>query len=242
MLSVKPGHSLTETQSVYSAFPADWTEKIRNICKRLGVNNLIYFRSCIHPPLYWYLWIFWKLVSFKFIFYIYVQNKDLRPVLNMLSAKYIRDEFYKFPDFFKNCRRLLKIQYVIAVHLMRWLTIYDFRFKWTPTAGIGIHPTKTWLSQLVDFKNAIWTWGHLYNKIVLNLEKMPQKRMKCFRLPFEHLAWIEHQPLSGIRDSRKAGSLWGMMRGVGGVKKSIHQSWLAKGLRLGLLCWGFKGV
>ena len=36
------------------------------------------------------------------------------------------------------------------------------------------------------------------------------------------------------------GALWGMMRGVGGVRKSIHQSWLAKGL--GLLCWGFKGV
>ena len=31
-----------------------------------------------------------------------------------------------------------------------------------------------------------------------------------------------------------------MMRGVGGVRKSIHQNWLAKGL--GLLCWGFKGV
>ena len=30
-----------------------------------------------------------------------------------------------------------------------------------------------------------------------------------------------------------------MMKG-GGVKKSIDQSWLAKGL--GLLCWGFKGV
>ena len=54
----------------------------------------------------------------------------------------------------------------------------------------------------------------------------------------EHLAWIEHQFLSGIRDSKKAESLWGMMRGVGGVRKSIHQSWLAKGL--GLLCWGFK--
>ena len=61
----------------------------------------------------------------------------------------------------------------------------------------------------------------------------------CFKL-FNHLAWIEHQFLSGIRDSRKAGSLWGMMRGVGGVRKSIHHSWLAK--RLGLLCWGFKGV
>ena len=33
-----------------------------------------------------------------------------------------------------------------------------------------------------------------------------------------------------------------MMRGVGGVRMSIHQSWLAKGLGLGLLCWGFKGV
>ena len=66
--------------------------------------------------------------------------------------------------------------------------------------------------------------------------------MECFRLPLEHLAWIEHQFLSGTRDSRKVGSLWGMMRGVGGVRKSIDQSWLAKGLELGLLCWGFKGV
>ena len=33
-----------------------------------------------------------------------------------------------------------------------------------------------------------------------------------------------------------------MMRGMGGVRKSIHQSWLPKGLGLGLLCWGFKGV
>ena len=69
---------------------------------------------------------------------------------------------------------------------------------------------------------------------------MAQKRMECFRLILEHLAWIEHQFLSGIRDSRKAESLWGMMRGVGGVRKSIHQSWLAKGLGLGLLCRGFK--
>ena len=53
---------------------------------------------------------------------------------------------------------------------------------------------------------------------------------------------FEHQFLSSIRNSRKAESLWGMMRGVGGVRKSIHHSWLAKGLGLGLLCWGFKGV
>ena len=66
--------------------------------------------------------------------------------------------------------------------------------------------------------------------------------MESVRLLFGHLAWIGHQFLSGIRDSRKAGSLWGMMRGVGVVRKSTDQSWLAKGLGLGLLCWGFKGV
>ena len=69
---------------------------------------------------------------------------------------------------------------------------------------------------------------------------MPQKPMECFRLLLEYLALIEHQFLCGIRDSRKSGSLWGMMRGVGGVRKSEDQSWLAKGL--GLLCWSFKGV
>ena len=60
--------------------------------------------------------------------------------------------------------------------------------------------------------------------------------MECF---IQHLAWIEDQFLRGIRDS---GSLWGRMRGVAGVRKSIHQSWLANGLGLGLRCWGFKGV
>ena len=79
-------------------------------------------------------------------------------------------------------------------------------------------------------------------KSCFKLGKMPQKRMEGFRLLFDHLAWIEHQFLSDIRDSRKAGSLWGIMRGMGGLRKSIYQSWLAKGLGLGLLWWGFKGV
>ena len=130
---------------------------------------------------------------------------------------------------------------------MRWMTyFYGFMFKSTATAAIGIHPTKAWLSQLVNFKNTIWTWGHfrrtICNKIQYKLGKMPQKCIESFRLLLEHLAWIEHQLLSCIRDSRKAGSLWGMMRGVGGLRKSEDQSWLVKGLRLGLLCWGFKGV
>ena len=77
-------------------------------------------------------------------------------------------------------------------------------------------------------------------KFYFKLGKMPQKRMESFRLFLKHLAWIEHQFLSAIRDTRKAESLWGMMRCVGEVRKSIDRSWLAKGL--GLLCWGFKGV
>ena len=77
-------------------------------------------------------------------------------------------------------------------------------------------------------------------KLCFKLGKMPQKRMECFRLLFDHLAWIEHQFLSGIRNSRKAGSLWEMMRGVGGVRKSEHQCWLAKGLGLGWLRWASR--
>ena len=85
---------------------------------------------------------------------------------------YVRGAFNKFPDFFCtgiwHCRRLFKIQYLIAIHLMRWLTnFYDFSFKWTATVAIGIHLTKAWLLQLVNFKNAIWTWGRtICNKIL----------------------------------------------------------------------------
>ena len=62
-------------------------------------------------------------------------------------------------------------------------------------------------------------------KLCFKLGKMmPQKRIECFRLLLEHLAWIEHEFLSGIRDSRKVRSLWGMMRRVEGVRKC----WLAK--------------
>ena len=57
---------------------------------------------------------------------------------------------------------------------MRWLTFfYDFRLKWTVTAGIGIHPTKAWLSQQVNFIIAIWTWGNLEERYAIKF---------CFKL------------------------------------------------------------
>ena len=71
----------------------------------------------------------------------------------------------------------MKIGYLIAIHLIRWLTnFYEFRFKVTATAGIGIHPTKAWLSQLVNFKNAIRNLEEQYAiKFCFKLEK----KMPC---------------------------------------------------------------
>ena len=77
-------------------------------------------------------------------------------------------------------------------------------------------------------------------KLCFKLGENATETYGMLQTDFGPSSWIEHQFLSGTRDSRKARSLWEMMRGVGGVRKSIHQSWLAKGL--GLLCWGFKGV
>ena len=126
---------------------------------------------------------------------------------------------------------------------MRWLTnFYDFRFKLTATAGIWIHPTKAWLSQWIS-KIQSGREDTLEERYAIKFcFKLGKNATETYWILLEHLAWIEHQFLSGIRDSEKAGNLWGMMRGVGGVRKSIHHSWLAKALGLGLLCWSFKGV
>ena len=78
-------------------------------------------------------------------------------------------------------------------------------------------------------------------KLCFKLGKMPQKRIKCFRLLFDHLARIEHQFLRGLRDSKKVGSPWGMMKGVGGVMKSIYQSWLAKRFMVRVIMLRFYG-
>ena len=125
---------------------------------------------------------------------------------------------------------------------MKWLTnFYDFSFKWTATAGIQIHPDchSWWISKMQSGReDTLEEWYAI--KFCFKIGKNATEMYGILQTAFQ--PWIEHQFLSGIRDSRKAVSLWGMMRGVGGVRKSIHHSWLAKGLGLGLLCWGFKGV
>ena len=127
---------------------------------------------------------------------------------------------------------------------MRWLTyVYDFRFKWTATAAIGIHPTKAWLSQLVISKMHSGREEERYAiKLCFKLGKNNTETYGMLQTTFKASCMSQASVFEWHKDSRKAWSLWDMMRGVGGVRKSIHQSWLAKGLGLGLLCWGFKGV
>ena len=155
---------------------------------------------------------------------------------------YIRGAFNKFPDFF-----VWAFEIVVDSWKFSMLLLY---ILWDDRSLFMISDSNEQLQQQLEYtllKPHCYSWwiskmqsgreGTLEErnaiKFCFKLGKMPQKRIECFRLLLEHLAWIEHQFLIGIRDSIKAGNLWEMMRGVGGIKKSIHQSWLSKGLGLG---------
>ena len=61
-------------------------------------------------------------------------------------------------------------------------------FMISATAGIGIHPTKIWLSPLVNFKNAIWTLEERYAiKICFKLGK------NTMRWKLDQLFWPRDQ-------------------------------------------------
>ena len=127
---------------------------------------------------------------------------------------------------------------------MRWLTnFYDSRSNKQLQQQLECTLLKSdchcwWISKMQSD-----TLEERYTiKFCFKLGKKCLRNEWMFQTAFGATCINQGSVLSGIRDSRKAGSLWGMMRGVGGVRKSIHQCWLAKGLGLGLLCWGFKGV
>ena len=76
----------------------------------------------------------------------------------------------------------------------------------------------------------------------LNLEKKCHRNVwnasDCFLtiLPDQASVFEWHKRVKEGRESMRDDER------CGGVRKSEHQSWLAKGLGLELLCWGFKGV
>ena len=131
-----------------------------------------------------------------------------------------------------------------------WQTnFYDFRFKWTATTGIGIHPTKAWFSHPVNFKNAIWTLEEWYAmKFYFKLGK------NAMRWKLDLLLWPRDQE-TGFPEE----ACWLSQTQVGQTEK-IHtqtfddpffwQHWHdlhALGShwtdsQQGILCWGFKGI
>ena len=122
---------------------------------------------------------------------------------------------------------------------------YDFRFKWAATAAIGIHPTKAWLSQLVNSKMQSGREDTLEERYAIKFRfKLGKNAKETYGL-LQIAFWPSCMNRASVFEWHKRfkeGSAWGMTRGVGWVRKSIDPSWLDKVLGLGLLYWGFKGV
>ena len=152
----------------------------------------------------------------------------------------IRGAFNKFPDFFVQAFKIVVDSWKFIM-----LLLYILWDDWPIFMISGsnqqlqqkleytlLKPNchSWWISKMHSVREDTLEERYVI-KFCFKFGKMPHKRMECFRPLLGLLAWIEHQFLSGIRDSRKAGSLWGMMRGVGGIRMSIHQSWLAVVMR-----------
>ena len=115
---------------------------------------------------------------------------------------------------------------------MRWLTnFYDFSFKWTATAAIGIHPTKAWFSQLVNFKNF---------KLGKNATEMYRMLQTAFRPSCMNWASVFewHKRFKESRKSVRDNERCRRSREVRTTKLGSH--WTDS--QQGILCWGFKGV
>ena len=133
---------------------------------------------------------------------------------------------------------------------MRWLAnFYDFRFKWTVTAGIGIHSTKAWLSQLVNFKNAIWTLEEWYaiklcfklgkNAMRWKLDQLLWPRDQETEFPVEE-CWL-FQTQEGQTEQIHPQTFDDPFFDSTGM---IYMHWVSQWTdsQQGILCWGFKGV
>ena len=133
---------------------------------------------------------------------------------------------------------------------MRWLTnFYGFRLKWTATSAIGIHPTKAWLSQLVNFKNAIWTLEERYaikfcfklgkNAMRWKLDLLLWPRDQGTEFPVE-TCWLsqtqEGQTEQIYPQTFDDPFFWQHWHDL----HALSSHWTD--CQQGILCWGFKGV
>ena len=158
-------------------------------------------------------------------------------------------EFNKFPDFFVKAFKIVVDSSKFSV-----LLLYILWDDWPIFTISGLNKQleqqleytllkpdchSWWISKMQSGRGDTLEERYAI-KFCFKLGKNATETYGMLQTILDHLARIDHQFLRGIRDSRKAWSLWGMIRGVGGVSKSEYKNWLAKWLRLGLLCWGFR--
>ena len=164
----------------------------------------------------------------------------------------LRGAFNRFPDFFVQAFKIVVDSRKFSTLLLLYILWVDLPIFMILGSNEQLHQELEYTLLDPDYHSWVFskmqsgregTLEELYAiKFCFKLGKNAKEKYGILQTALDHPGWIEHQFLSCIRDSRKAGSLWGMLRGMKGVRKSIHQSWLAWGLGLGLLCWGFKGV
>ena len=165
---------------------------------------------------------------------------------------YIRGAFSKFPDFFVQSFNIVVDSWKFTMLLLYIL--------WDDWPIFMISASNQQLQQELEYtlvKPDCHSWW--ISKMQFGREYTLEERYAikfCFKLGKNAATETYGMLQTAFRSScmnrasvfewhkrfKKARSLWRMMRGVGGVRKSIHQSWLARGLELGLLCWGFKRV
>ena len=172
--------------------------------------------------------------------FIFKLMKTKQPVSIMLSgmvtsdSDIIRGAFNKFPDFFVQAFKI-----VVNTWKFSMLLLY---ILWDESPIFMIWGSNEQLHQELEYtrlKPRCHSWW--ISKMQFRHEGTLEERYAikfCFKLG-NNVTEMYGMLQTAFQSS---GSLWGMMRGVGGVRKSIHHKWLAKGLELGFLCWGFMGV
>ena len=168
--------------------------------------------------------------------------KIWRYISNVLSifqwmSVYIHSAFNKFSDFFVQAFRIVIDSWKLSM-LFLYFLCDDWPIFMISTSNEQLLQQLEYTLLKPDCHS--WWISKMQSGCEDTLEEWYAIKL-CFKLG-KNATWNTSNCF--LTNSRKAGSLWGMMRGVGGVRKSTHQSWLAKGLGLGLglLCWGFKGV
>ena len=130
---------------------------------------------------------------------------------------------------------------------MRWLTnFYDFRFKWTATAAIGILKPDChswWISKMQSGRQDTLEERYAIKfcfKLGKNATETYVMLQTAFRPSCMNRASVFewHKRIKEGRESVRDDERWGRSKEVR-TPELIGQRF---GLGLGLLCWGFKGI